>query len=452
MSLIETKRNELEQFIKEQMVGPGGCAGRFGKDGLPAGEEVINTTPGSIYNTAILFPKKECQSNMEDADSDPDADTLVEKEDDFTFERRFPNAIAISCCLNENADLNRDVHVTISGRYYRKITGDERNHVYIAVSQERTELIKRLLEQENNLLQFFSVLDSRLSIHVNNNDQAQRCHEHVKELNRSLAKQLYTEIRTLPWGQGITIREEYLYLSTCRRKLFEKLKDRNLATTDITDIKRKIDLIGRYEQVTQDFDDLIELYDSRGYGFWESNRIEWNVDLADIGFQDEVRSYIPDSYPQLKYHVRTYERIINGENRQINMSLSVLLQVTKDIRNQNNHKRYLKVMLQNSTTAFAETQQDHYTIVNEELNKSCFFGVQIEIQSDYLEPYKREESYADENKEEDRLKFLYRDVKDYGIGHLCSVDWDHNRIWSEFIPCTNIPDVEFTPRNKRVNY
>ena len=255
MSLIETKRNELEQFIKEQMIGPGGCAGRFGREGLPVGEEVINTTPGSIYNTAILFPMKEGQSNVDDANSDPDADTLVEKEDDFTFERRFPNAIAISCCLNENTDLNNenDVHVAISGRYYRKINGDEKKHVYISVSQEHAQQITGILEQHDNLRPFFSLVGLQLFIHVNNSDSAQNCHELVKELNKSLARQLYDEIITSPWGTDITIREEYLYLSTWRRKLFEKLKNRDLHPDYLTEIKQKIDLIGLYEQIIQEY-------------------------------------------------------------------------------------------------------------------------------------------------------------------------------------------------------
>lgn len=443
MSLIETKRNELEQFIKEQMIGPGGCAGRFWKDGLPLGEEVINTTPGSIYSTAILFPKKENQSNIEDALSDLDAETIVEKDDDFTFERRFPNAIAISCCLNENADLNRDLQITISGRYYRKISRDDRSRVYISVPQERAELITELFQQDENLRKNFSLEDLKLYIHTAPTND-------INTLNKNLARQFYNEIRENRWGQNIDIREEHLYLSTCRRILFDKLKDNDLFQ-HIADIKQKIDLIGTYEQIVQDLEDLSELYTNDGYGYWESKRIEWPVEISQIRFEDNKRSYCPDDYPQLKKDIRTYTRTINREQQNINMSLSVLLQTTKDYRNVNNRKKYIKVMLQNSTTPFVETLQDQYKLVNEELNKSCFFGVRIEIHSDYLEPYKREESYADENKEEDRLKFLYRDVRDYGIGHLCSVDWDRNRIWSEFIPCTDIPDVDFTPRNKRAN-
>ena len=63
MNLIDEKRKELEKFIEEQMIGPGGGAWRFGKNGLAAQEEVLNTTPGSVYNTAILFPEKSKEDN-----------------------------------------------------------------------------------------------------------------------------------------------------------------------------------------------------------------------------------------------------------------------------------------------------------------------------------------------------------------------------------------------------
>ena len=43
---IEQKRASLENFIREQMVGPGGCRYHFGLDGHDG--EVLNTTPGSI--------------------------------------------------------------------------------------------------------------------------------------------------------------------------------------------------------------------------------------------------------------------------------------------------------------------------------------------------------------------------------------------------------------------
>ena len=65
--MIKQKRDSLEKFIEEQMIGPGGCNHRYcffhndSNEGLEPGMsygEVINTTPGTIYSSAILFPQK----------------------------------------------------------------------------------------------------------------------------------------------------------------------------------------------------------------------------------------------------------------------------------------------------------------------------------------------------------------------------------------------------------
>ncbi len=59
-NLIHTKREELIAFIRKQMEGPGGCNGNYtlASDNWNEEEEVVNTTPGSIYSTGVLFPNK----------------------------------------------------------------------------------------------------------------------------------------------------------------------------------------------------------------------------------------------------------------------------------------------------------------------------------------------------------------------------------------------------------
>src|SRR5574344_758005 len=63
--MIKEKRASLEQFIQEQLIGPGGCEHRYSvlhEEDEPLEScyqygEVLNTTPGSIYRSAILFPR-----------------------------------------------------------------------------------------------------------------------------------------------------------------------------------------------------------------------------------------------------------------------------------------------------------------------------------------------------------------------------------------------------------
>ena len=128
--MIRNKRESLVTFIQEQLIGPGGCGNNFGV--YPSLEEVeesvcevLSTTPGSIYSSAILFPRKDNQSsNLEDAtvsemldnedivdedSSNEDSDELgdemkdmgynEEDEDINSLSRRFPDRIGVSCCV-----------------------------------------------------------------------------------------------------------------------------------------------------------------------------------------------------------------------------------------------------------------------------------------------------------------------------------------------------------------
>ena len=58
--MIKDKRNSLESFIKEQLIGPGGCGNNFGVYVSNENEkelvcEVLNTTPGSIYSLSSTY-------------------------------------------------------------------------------------------------------------------------------------------------------------------------------------------------------------------------------------------------------------------------------------------------------------------------------------------------------------------------------------------------------------
>ena len=160
--MIKDKRNSLESFIHEQLIGPGGCGDNFGVFVSPENEkepicEVLSTTPGSIYSTGILFPRKDNQSllmpdrkcemmdddenigdeNLSDEESDEQGDDMrdlgnrEEDEDINSLSRRFPDRIGISCCVRNIKSLTSGTKITISGRYYRKLS--EKTCLYVNI-------------------------------------------------------------------------------------------------------------------------------------------------------------------------------------------------------------------------------------------------------------------------------------------------------------------------------
>ncbi|MDY5577951.1 MAG: hypothetical protein SPF70_10890 [Lachnospiraceae bacterium] len=194
-NIIDIKRESLESFIREQMIGPNGCRGRFSiemEEGQSFDGEVINTTPGSIYSTAVLFPPKAqgmfvSQESSDEADIDDqtvstngqeDDDELlrtdsneqngdlgneVDDEDVYSLSRRFPNTVGISCCLVPEASLSKDVEITVSGRYYTKIVRGDKQRVQVLVSDHLTQF-EQFFKENPILHQYFNYNDGKLNI------------------------------------------------------------------------------------------------------------------------------------------------------------------------------------------------------------------------------------------------------------------------------------------------
>jgi hypothetical protein len=98
----------------------------------------------------------------------------------------------------------------------------------------------------------------------------------------------------------------------------------------------------------------------------------------------------------------------------------------------------------------------YFSIVTEKVNERSFFGVSIDISSPYLLEYHKVNKYEAKDQEANNLRFLYRNIKDYGVGHLCSVNWGLKdgtmHVWSEYLPTVETPDVEPVPRNKQKEF
>lgn len=481
---MKQKRDSLELFIREQMIGPNGCRGKFctrNDDGNET-EEVINTTPGSIYSTAILFPKKATAIENElfsansgevsseeneleaSAQSDADENTRTdanefsgatgndsEDEDIYSLSRRFPNTIGLSCCLAENTDIGQDVQIVVSGRYYTKITGANRQNICVVVSDQQAEF--ELFFNSNSCLhEYFVYSEGLLSIKNISQDYAT-----VRELLRQLNIQCANRIAN---GDPLflSIKEEYRFLLSYRELLFNKKIARVTEETSKEEIERtqnRIYEIEKYETFFSYFDDLAEMYDRKSYGFWQSHIFVKPVVISDLPFEHATKSktiYRPDGSNSLKDIVS----IPIGED--LVLSLSAWLQLTYNTKNKNDRRKYLKVLLENTSSPFIEDRLNYFSIVNEKVNQLCFFGINIDIVSEQFRPYHDEDNFSDINSDEDKLNYLYKGIHDYGVGHLCSVNWEKDqdekviRVFSEFIPSFETPDIEPIPRHKYGEY
>lgn len=475
--MIQEKRDSLEHFLHEQLIGPGGCNYQFKVFSEKEDEnlkefscgEVVNTTPGSIYSSAILFPKQDDKekgvfTGMEDDgtpndpqdDDDPDSTEDEEAEDEKNFDfgedidalgRRFPNRFGVSCCL-QGDNINNDLHIKITGRFYQKVKNALSVRIKVANVEELSNFIASdaFKSKFNNLISIDN--DYIKILRVIKESELKDYRDKLRELNKFFCQ----KVATNPDGSLCSIfneasfKTEYRFLSAYKERLFAFLtkvdEDGNYNCAGQEDsIKRRIADVEKYETCISYIEDVFSVFNTRDFGFWQAFEFEKKLDLSGIDLTSK-RVFKAEDHPELKDIVKYEIR------KDVFLSLNAWLQVL-----QYGDKYYLKVLLENKSTAIKTNEVKYFSIVTEKVNERCFFGVKVDISSPNLVPYHRENKYEANDAEANMLRFLYRDIKDYGVGHLCSVDWKKDEhgtlhVFSEFMPTIEAPDVEPEPRDK----
>lgn len=439
--------------------------------------EVLNTTPGSIYSSAILFPMKrepnvglvseqptvdaeqsgasvDDVSDMEYSELDEITDISSSDDEDLnSLSRRFPSSIGISCCLDSEFARDNDLKIVISGRYYSKIQDKTRIEVIVENPEEFGEFLKH---NASLLNEWFLLSGDKLSLRqVIPATHLTSLKDSLRTLNIQIANQIaQNSDDTLdPIFNAPDFKEQYRFLSSYKERLFKRLSSLKADGSYITDseaeaIKGRIRKIEKNETFISYVEDLVAACDSRNFGFWVEYPFEKELDLKSldlhiIQYPAGKIAFSPREHECLK------DIIAVDINEEEKLSLSVWLQLIKS----KDGRTYIKVLLNNTSTKVATDEQHYYSIVSERVNVKSFFGIKIEASSKHICPYKDWQLGNLEDEEAHILNFLYRKIEDYGVGHFCSVDWKKDesgvmRVFSEFMPSFETPDVEPVPRDK----
>ena len=106
------------------------------------------------------------------------------------------------------------------------------------------------------------------------------------------------------------------------------------------------------------------------------------------------------------------------------------------------NKKYVKIQLVNNS----EHPANRFSNKSESLNSKCLFQSQIKVISEKIFPFKTQKERMPFDEEAERLNFIYRNVKNYAIGHNCSVSWaiknNTKIIETTFIPHTNVEEIK----------
>lgn len=480
--MIQTKRDSLEQFIREQMIGPGACLKHYSIKNEDSSkecsvDEVLNTTPGSVYSTGVLFPHRkvaeitdtQVNDNQKGTDVVDSADfgdddyngegleeimnrSQSDDEDLFSMSQRFPTTIGLSFCIEKESPLSEeDLSICISGRYYRKVLKE--NYTSIIINIEEQNSFERLFsEYKNELSSFFSYANKQLHITYNFVKEVIVVKDLINGVNQRLCKKIATNADGLMDNEYTAIGETYRFLKSYKERLWRKLMAVNngiyLAAAEKDSVLLRIKNVEEAETFISYLEDAMNICNAKSFGYWVCESFNVPVDLSAIDLNTSGGKIIfsPKKNPSLK-DIVSFPIDGNGTAASLSMWIQILNAKNADI-----NKKYIKVQLENTSTPFQENEEHYFSIVTEKVNQRSFFGVEIKVTSQLLVPYKDVKS---NNTQSDigALNYLYRSIDDYGVGHSCSVDWYISDalkwVKTEFIPSYETPDVEAIPRDKK---
>ena len=474
-TLFNTKRDSLQDFVREQLIGPvedsgsGAFEGRFGFD--EENGDIVDATPGTIYCSGILFPKKsaskevdtkedesghqiisasselegQAQNDVTNQDDDDDDDV-----DDLTITQRYPNLFGISCCINKQQLTTSDFAIIVSGRHYCKVLGNSILHLFVRVPTLYIGGVNRILSNPI-IAQYYRLDGNRLYLTTADKLDYSTITDCLDNLDKDLASQIISshakQLNSIP------IFSKPIKLSTYRDYVFEAFKKESKSNHDL--IKSIMSEVESCEASLHFFRLILPAIQPHGYGFWKAQYFKKRLvlDGMDFSLTGEKRILSHKDFPsQLTViEIPISDDVPNPKSNQ-KASLSVSLQLLRDHKSLNRNKVYVKAMVENTSSEFIETDKLYYSIATEGVNIRSFFGVRIEIESENLTQYRSLDTAEEVDKETEQLRYLYRKIDDWGVGHFCSVSWEDKssdsvrRVWSDFMPFYDIPDVDTIPQ------
>jgi hypothetical protein len=512
MSGFKKKRESLELFVKEQIIGPGAFNKRyFFIEKLEANEfkgldiksttvrafdnksEVLTEVPAYQYSSAILFPETRTKlpkgatvkassistddeevvdNETEEVNTGADDDNIKDDagESLVSKQQNYPNSLGLSFVVSKDADLQKDLMLGVSFRKYINISNKSclSNKLSCLVSEYEVE-IESAVGSYFNPLFATARISSNLFIYLN------------QEINK-------TNIYNV----------DYIHLNNyLQSKLLETLK--SVFGNNLVELKNKNGVT--YYGVKTDFElQFYSIAESISYGgteyqnvatLYENSLISYIKDklkediinyaayknlITEIEIFHQLKNYVTDlksvykprnaspvweskSYDNIPLALpvfegeglvfRSKELLVDAENKEI----SDLKYYVQYIRKKD--EIFVKIILLNKGSILLKENEPPQLNKKDEANEKAFFGVKIlveEKKENQLKQYNPPQ-LLDFDEEDNFNKLLYRNYHDFGEGYNTSVDWGKNNanlnyISTEFLPEQETPKVDFKPSKR----
>jgi hypothetical protein len=498
MNKFVEKRNSLENYVTEQIIGPGAYNKKyfflkgwekseyFAKDlsqvsALQNFDEIIPEVPAYQYSSAILFPlttqsieienKKESGETIdkskenEEESSNTSADDENMSEDTSTnivlTQQNYPNTFGLSFVFDKNKNINDDLKISLSYRKYKHISKKTLLENKIALNvKEYKEEIKHIVTKY--LISAFGVeeKDSNLFVCPNrifNQDDIYAIdynllNRYVKEQFHSvLNKSFNNKIVELSSHNGV----KYFGLDDCKIQ-FYSISDTKHSHSNVFTIF--IDTISSFIQSELEsgivnyskYKDLIkelETYNQLIQITTDLKSIVKEVNASPIWQSEKFIKEI--SLPKFngKAIQREKRKAIDEKDKE-----SLQYYVQYYIPKSDENKVFVKLLIENVNEYKLKKNEPPQLNKKDKANKLSFFGVELKIKEktescllQYNPP-----QLLDFDEEDSFNKLIYREYIDYGEGYNTSVNWGKtednlNFISSDFLPTQETPTVDFKP-------
>jgi hypothetical protein len=486
MSDFKEKRDDLERFLREQIIGPGAFNRRFFllkkwqdnefngrslKDCLAYhnGSEVIAEVPAYQYSSGILFPITEQLSIQKKESTDskvtneaPDAGdgqepVLKMDDEEMTDEQsesissknqNYPNTCGLAFAIDKTVKPESDLKVEISYRTYSKLKQETSVMYQLGywVSNREQEIKDIFDKYYNSVFEPKWIDDNLFIILLNGIDINQHLYTldyvntetYLQDLIIPFINDKFPENKyfkpTIKTYEGT----EFNFTSFHEEKLIEEIKKEILSdSTQYGNYKETIELLELFNKVKEIVLELKTIYRKSSMKnhptpIWESQRSLKEVSLPPFLDQNKIqRGEIKIEDVEKLVVKYQYLRYINSFSKKECI--------------------YIKLILVNKNTIELKEDEPPQLNKKDEANKKAFFGVEInveELNSSLIQPY-NPPNLLEIDQEDNFNKLVYRQYKDYAEGYNTSVNWNRKNdrlvLSTEFLPYQETPKVDFKP-------
>ena len=493
MNKFREKRDSLENYVKEQIIGPGAYNKKYfflenweksefcGTDlskvkAIQNISEVITEVPAYQYSSAILFPVTTQSTQVENENSKEELDNDVDEEiisnssaDDEDFngdtssnvvltQQNYPNTFGLSFVLNKKKDINKDLKITLSYRKYLHIKKEVLSRKIAINIKEYKDEIKTIVT--TYLYAVFGVeeKDSNLFIFPKRKFEQEDIYSIDYELLNNYVKKEFISVLDNVFSEKIVeLKDEnnvkYFGLIDYKVQFYSitesKHNHSNVYTifnnSIINFIKKKLEDSGSNYSKFKGLVKTLEIY---------NQLIEITTDLKTI-----VKAKNATPIWVSEYHCKDINlpKIIENQNIQ-RESLTAIDEADKEGLHYSvqyitkEDKVYVKLLIVNTNQYELKVDEPPQLNKKDKANKLSFFGIELKITEnsagcllEYNPP-----QLLDFDEEDGFNKLIYREYIDYGEGYNTSVKWGDSDdgltfISSDFLPTQETPTVDFKP-------